>query len=483
MQQVSCPGCGAPVEFKSAASVMAVCAYCKTTVLKDAASVKDLGKMSEVLEDYSPIQIGTSGVFEGRSFAVVGRIQLRYSDGFWNEWYVLFDDTTAGWLADASGQFTFTFEKPSTASLPEFAQIRPGLNLGLAGETYTASDVRSARCTAGQGELPVTVGPGWEAKVADFRSGARFMTLDYSDGPGAKVYVGRSVTLGDLKAQLLRDEATIESSAGRFKGKVEQLACPACGSPASYSPGMTSHFICPSCHAQVDVSSSVAVVLATGARVREAPFTVELGASAMIDGTRYTVLGALQRTEQGDANSSWNEYLLYATGRGFIWLIETAEGWQRSDVLDEWPNWPSPEEAIFQGRPFRRFASYTARVTYALGAFNWRVSIGDLAQVAEFRDGQLTLAAEATHEELTWSRSRPLALDQVRAWFGEAIHADRQAHPSYRHTARWILIMLAVINGIPLLFSPSRTLLYVAVACVAIYLPAVLLDRMDSSTS
>ncbi|MDO9192677.1 MAG: DUF4178 domain-containing protein, partial [Undibacterium sp.] len=68
MQNVSCPGCGAQVVFRSHASVMAVCEYCKTTVLKDADTVKNYGKMSDVLEDYSPVQIGTSGVFGGRGF-------------------------------------------------------------------------------------------------------------------------------------------------------------------------------------------------------------------------------------------------------------------------------------------------------------------------------------------------------------------------------------------------------------------------------
>ena len=62
MQTVSCPGCGAPVEFKSHASVMAVCEFCRTTVVKEAEAVRDLGKMSAVLEDYSPIRIGTAGV-------------------------------------------------------------------------------------------------------------------------------------------------------------------------------------------------------------------------------------------------------------------------------------------------------------------------------------------------------------------------------------------------------------------------------------
>ena len=81
MQIVSCPSCGAEVSFRSHASVMAVCEYCNTRVLKDADAVKDMGKMSAVLEDYSPLQLNTSGVLGGRQFTVVGRIQLRYSAG------------------------------------------------------------------------------------------------------------------------------------------------------------------------------------------------------------------------------------------------------------------------------------------------------------------------------------------------------------------------------------------------------------------
>jgi len=74
MQKVSCPSCGAEVSFRSAASVMAVCEYCHSTLLKDAESVKDIGKMSDVLEDYSPLQINTSGEYQGKHFTVVGRI-------------------------------------------------------------------------------------------------------------------------------------------------------------------------------------------------------------------------------------------------------------------------------------------------------------------------------------------------------------------------------------------------------------------------
>ena len=151
---------GAPVQFKSAASVMVVCQFCKTTLLKDADSVSNLGKMSEVLEDYSPLQIGTSGQFGPRSFSLIGRIQLQYADGYWNEWYVLFDDGSNGWLSDASGQYTMTFAQAMDAALPLFEKLVPGHVMTVSGQVYATSDVRTAQCTAGQGELPFKVGQG-----------------------------------------------------------------------------------------------------------------------------------------------------------------------------------------------------------------------------------------------------------------------------------------------------------------------------------
>lgn len=476
MQQVACPGCGAPVQFKSAASVMAVCEYCKTTVLKDVGSVRDLGKMSDVLEDYSPLQIGTSGSVSAGAFSLVGRIQYQYTDGYWNEWYALFEDGRAGWLSDASGQYALTFAETVPGELPPFESLRPGRPFNHAGMVYAASDVRTARCTAGQGELPFQVGQGYLARVADFRAGDRFLSLDYSDAQ-ARVYAGGALGLADFKPQLLRDPTQISDSAGRFRGKVAALACPSCGAPVACAVGVTVHVVCPSCHAQVDTAGATATVLAAGAAMEAVPFTLELGAEANIDGARYVVLGKMRRADEG--GSFWSEYLLYAAGRPFLWLIETDEEWRRAAVLDRWPRWDGGGSAQVDGRVFGHTSDYRARVTFAAGSFNWRVRVGETVRVSEYAAGTAGLAAEITAEELTWSLSTKLSLDQVRAWFGMHVHVEQQPHPRYVDTARKIVIALLAINAIPLLFATNPCWLYTALAAGAVYLPAYFLDRLD----
>ena len=484
MQTVSCPSCGAEVHFRSHASVLAVCEYCHSTILKDADSVKDVGKMSAVLEDYSRIQIGTAGVYDGRHFTVVGRIQQRYSAGTWNEWYVLFDDTSTGWLGDSSGLYTLTAEitdPKMLANLPAFAELLPGRQYQIDGVPYTVAEVRNAECIAGQGELPFKVGAGWRIQVADLRSYSSFITLDYTDGPQPVLYLGFAVTLESLQCQLLRDDDAIAKSAGKYRGKLDALDCPSCGSGIKYVPGAAAQLVCPACHAQLDASGQEAQVLTIGKQVHDnVDITLELGASAKINNADFTVIGMMRRAD--DEGSEWNEYLLYNARAGFFWLVETDEGWSRSNVLPNWPSWTSLDAAscTLDGATYRKLYDYGSQVVYAAGAFNWKVAVGDSTRVYEFEQGQTKLAAELTGEEMTWSRSVPVAYDQMAAWFGAAFHGaikTTNIQLSHRGIAKVFIVIVLVLNAIPMFVSFSSTMMWSLLGCLALFLPAVFLDK------
>ena len=497
MQIVSCPSCGAEVKFRSHASVMAVCEYCGTSVLKDADSVKDLGKMSSVLEDYSPIQIGASGVLGQRQFTVVGRIQLRYSAGMWNEWYLLFDDGATSWLGDSSGLYTVTAEykgngiTPHEINVPAFEQLRPGASYGINGAPYIAAEIRVADCIGGQGELPFKVGEGYQSKVADFRRGTEFITLDYSDSPRPIIYTGMAVTLESLRMQLLRDDETIHRSAGRYRGKLDALDCPSCGSGIKYLPGVTTTLVCPACQTQIDAAGTEATVLAAGERVTAARPTLDLGATANINKQDFTIIGMMRRMD--DEGTEWTEYLMYGARAGFSWLVETDEGWSGATVMSEWPvvYTPGQQSVVVEKAQYELLYAYGSEVTFAAGAFNWRVAVGDHTQVEEFQAGQIRLACETSEQEMTWSRSAPVAVDQLKAWFGAQFHGSATPAKTaggklavknrYRNAAKYIIGFMLVINAIPLLTNFSGTWFMSAIGALAIYLPATFLDSNDKS--
>jgi hypothetical protein len=313
--------------------------------------------------------------------------------------------------------------------------------------------------------------------IADFRREREFLTLDFSDGDKPLLYQGHAVTLPELKFQLLRDDEQIKASAGKYRGKVDLLQCPSCGSSIRYIPGLAANCICPSCSTRLDASSPRAEVLLKGEQSARVPFTLTLGAIAKIGAHDYRVLGVMRRAS--DEGEAWNEYLLYSTQGPFFWLVETDEGWSRSDVMDDWPTpaLPAMRAVRVDNTEYTRTWEYGARVLYAAGAFNWRVAAGDVVKVVEYEHGQHGLAAEFTAGELTWSRSAPVAWDQVRAWFKlDSVKPSKgpKAPASGRDIAWKTLVWIFCLNFIPLVFNFGATVAWMLVGTVALFLPLLI---------
>jgi hypothetical protein len=72
MLKLPCPACGAELAFASRTSVFAVCAYCRSTVVRRDVNLETLGKMAELAPDLSPLQLGVRGKFEGKGYKVSG---------------------------------------------------------------------------------------------------------------------------------------------------------------------------------------------------------------------------------------------------------------------------------------------------------------------------------------------------------------------------------------------------------------------------
>ncbi|HET7864212.1 MAG TPA: DUF4178 domain-containing protein, partial [Burkholderiaceae bacterium] len=221
--RAACPNCGAPVEFRSAASPMAVCGFCRSTLLRDGEALQRIGVSAELFDDHSPLQLGVSGRSQGAGFTLVGRLQMRYAGGTWNEWHALFDNGRSGWLSEDNGQYVLAFEAPTPPQpLPPADSLRAGAQQLIAGVAWSVATVVAVKVGAAEGELAFQPDLARGYLVAELRNTqGEVASIDYSDSP-PRWYVGRGVRLDELSLSGLKDE-----SAKTMQGR--SLECPSCG--------------------------------------------------------------------------------------------------------------------------------------------------------------------------------------------------------------------------------------------------------------
>ena len=237
----SYPSCGAALSFRPG-TMVAVCAYCKALAARKDRDTALLGKVADLVDTGSPLGLGASGTYTGRSFTLAGRVQLKHPlGGVWDEWYLALDDGRWGWLAEAQGRFYLTFTQDPHGTLPSAGSLQAGglADLGPAG-LWTVGEISEATFHSAEGEIPWAIEPGATYRFADLsgRNGA-FATLDYSEEPPL-FFLGREIPLADLRIQ----------GGTRKPPKVgtQGLNCPTCGGAlALHAPDQTQRVGCPSC--------------------------------------------------------------------------------------------------------------------------------------------------------------------------------------------------------------------------------------------
>lgn len=477
----TCPSCGAPGEAYSATSVLLVCEYCHSTLERSGSGLESTGKKSVLLEDFSPIQLYTSGVYQGDPFTVIGVLQIQYERGLWKEWYILFADGTSGWLGDFSGQYVITREVAHTPTLPPFKNITAGsTTIAINKAQYIACDVREATSlkTYARGELPFTLKENEKVLAADFRYRNLFLTLDYSEsGNRPQVYQGKAVELKNLRCQNLRTDDQIKATAGRLKGERASLNCPQCGAPLVWYPGAAPNIICQNCRSHVSLNSGNAEITKLHKRrlAQQESSTLKLGEVARIQGDQWTIIGMVRIQElaplgawsyvrkhsnsKGQYESAyWHEYLLYNTQKGFCWLVESSDGnWDLSHTPHTWPELQG-KQCIDPGsnKPLRRLYDYGGEVIYAAGAFYWDLEPGDISYYQDFRIGNGKFSAETTREEFNWSLSKPVTGEELATWFkrpelAKAVGKGSSDHPNSK--LGWIMFGIYAFINFPILIA------------------------------
>ncbi len=212
MQSENCPNCGAEVIFRSPALPARICDYCQSTVKRIADGVELAGKVAVLPFDVSPIQIGTTGQYDGRHFEVIGRIRLGWEAGAWNDWLCLFTDNSHGWLSESDGQFAMVIEQPLSSVRSELVQdivakqtAEIGARTQIDNQRYIVSEARWAKCIAAEGELPFAPDTGWHVYNVELKNpDGLSANIEFEEDEEPAFYMGRYLTLAELNPRNLR---------------------------------------------------------------------------------------------------------------------------------------------------------------------------------------------------------------------------------------------------------------------------------------
>ncbi|MEH6459766.1 DUF4178 domain-containing protein [Chitinimonas sp. JJ19] len=392
---------------------MAVCGFCRSTLVRHDADLENLGKMAELAEDRSPFKLRFRGKYRTVGFELIGRLQLKYEHGYWNEWYARFDDGRLGWISEGSGLCYVTFEQTIKTLLPEWAAFKPGMTAKLGGKAYTVSNIELAHCVAAEGELPFQATPGYEAPAVDLRSETGFASLDYSESP-PKVYLGQAATLDELI-----DPAAPTDTPKPTRTQARAFKCSSCGAPLSASGPDIRAVGCGHCGAVVDPKDANLAIIS-----KSHPFTQQpklaMGTQGKLRGRRYTVIGYLRRSTRIDGLSYyWDEYLLHSTEVGYVWLTESDGHWNLAKPVTRQPALKPGTQPVarFLDRDYKHFQRCQTEVVQVLGEFTWKVRVGETSSVDDYISPPYLLSAEWTKQELSWTMSEYLPVAEVTAAF------------------------------------------------------------------
>jgi ribosomal protein S27AE len=440
-----------------------VCGYCQSTVVRSGDKLARIGKMAELFDDHTPLQLQASGVWTiggvKKPFTLVGRLQYKYGEGTWTEWHAVLMDGTSAYLSEDNGAYVFTVPLESRPDIPAPEQLRVGARIRLNGNAFVVGSNQPVSLISAQGELPRLpklgepfamvelrtegVGAGGKSAAPDAggardasnsiigraldksaagtnpvpaagADGNQVLSIDYSSTPPG-LSLGATVLLEDLQLTGLKDE-----SAKDEKGR--QFACPNCGASVSVTLATSKSITCGSCHSLIDVSGGIGGELKSAIQDEPVQPLIPLGRIGQLQGVAWQVVGFQHRmgTDPADPDEhfGWDEYLLYNQKRGFTFLVDSTEGWS---IVKPATGAPLVAQggasATYLGVRYQLKESYKATTTYVAGEFYWQVSRGQTTKNRDYASGKSMLSMEESSTELTWSVGGQIASEAVAAAF------------------------------------------------------------------
>lgn len=430
--------------------------------------------MAVLANPSGPLSVGASGTLQGDRFTVLGRVRYGYSQGFWDEWYVLGEDGEPFWIGEDEYEFTVT-RVFDVDDVPAWEDCEAGATIRAGERAWHVDERDVARCEGGEGQLPFVVTQDEETRFVDLSNAGLFATIEWGDD-GARYFVGRSVPVKSIQMDYdVEGGDTLEaeraaSAGGRRRvvkkgGREVSLNCESCGAPPSSPPppgatSMTCEFCsqemdleldrvtcsecgagiaihsaeassvgCPNCGARHEVAKDGLHLLAKLDK-KKIKMPLAVGMKGNFRGRDWRIVGHVRAKEVDEGQVYYaNSFCAFNEDEGYAWFeFENGHPSFNQAVRSAPANFNVRGAAARQkfqlhGTRWVVFERGTMTIDHIEGELSWVASVGDRTGYMDAISPPFMLCAEWSEgdggrSEMEWSRSEWLEPEELEKAFG-----------------------------------------------------------------
>jgi hypothetical protein len=412
-----CPGCGAVVYFAHPDTTLIPCT-CGTVVNRKEGGILLAKPYAILSKPFDAIQPGTTGIWQGRSFKVLGRFRVWLEESVFNYWTIVLDGDELAYLAECYGLYAIL--KKTSAYLPPDRSSLGRWEIGHAQKLGdTTPFVLEKKDTVQHWEIE---GEVWLPETND-----TFTIYEMASESGICLHLfqflpnyslcfeTQFVSFSDLQLQQLRDAA--------MPGK--EFACKNCSETILLKTyPYAQSCACKNCGTRYVLDGSNIKRLDKRNELENTP-DLQLGAKGIIANTEYEVLGFAIKEENNRYASKWREYTLYSRREGYAFLSEYDGHWIFLREVGQAPVLSKKTARSFEynGEPFQLYNGYSYQIVQAAGEFPYNAFDNSQTYVKEYISPPEMWSQEKNSKEgIIWFKGEHISGSDLRDAFGKAIN-------------------------------------------------------------
>ena len=284
-----------------------------------------IGKMAELFDDHSPLQLGQRRYGGRAAFTLIGRLQYKIRAKAPGPNGTPFDDGT-NLAGRRQRRLRLYRTQLSPNAMPPAERYVVGRHRGQRQAVQRGQQQHGGRAHQRAGRIARLPPLGQPFTVVELRSASGAGAgIDYTGNPPAPYRGARRCCWTTSGA----DRALKDESAKDEKGR--QFNCPNCGAPVEVALATSKSVTCGSCNSIIDLSGGIggelrsAIPGRTGTTPHPAGYAGATARRALAGGGIPAPHGPGPPGD--DEQFGWSEYLLYNQKQGFSLLVDSEEGW------------------------------------------------------------------------------------------------------------------------------------------------------------